>query len=47
MCHSMNSVLGGMVSTPDLKHSLARTCMTRDNALSVHSSGELGKVDEY
>ena len=43
----MNSVLGGMVSTPDLKHSLARTCMTRDNALYVHSSGDLGEVDEY
>ena len=39
---SMNSVLGGMVSSPDLKHSLARRGTTRYNALYVHSSGDHG-----
>ena len=43
----MNSVLGAIVSTPDLKHSLARTCMTRVNAMDIHSSGSVGMVDEY
>ena len=43
----MNAVLGWMVSTPHLKHSLERTCKTRDNALYVHSSGDLCEVDEY
>ena len=43
----MNSVLGGMVSTPDLKHSLARRGTTSDNASYVHSSSDLGEVDEY
>ena len=47
MCHIMNSVLGGIVSTSDLKHSLARSCMARDNPLFVDSSGDLGEVDEY
>ena len=47
MCHIMNSVLGAIVSTPDLKHSLARRGTTRDNALYVHSSGSVGMVDEY
>ena len=43
----MISVLGAIVSTPHLKHSFARTCMPRDNALYVHSSGDLGEADEY
>ena len=43
----MNSVLGGMVSTPHLKHSLARTCKTRDNTMAIYSSGSVGMVDEY
>ena len=47
MCRSMNSVLGEMVSTPDVKRSSARTCTTRENALYVHSSGDLGEVDKY
>ena len=43
----MNAVLGWMVSTPHLKHSFARACMARNNALYVHSSGDLGEADEY
>ena len=31
----MISVLGAIVSMPPLKHSLARTCMTRDNAMAI------------
>ena len=47
MCYSMNSVLGEMVSTPDVKHSLARRGTTSYNALYVHSCSDLREVDEY
>ena len=43
----MNSVLGAIVSTPDVKQSLACTCMTRGIAMDIRSSGSVGIVDEY